>query len=790
MMKSEATHRYKYSACLNTPIRKIDLVDVFVTDNCCAHQYDIALYNGSTPVNLSSAAKVYGYFIRHRIGEEDVTILLEGSLEGNVASVLLDGPCYAESGRFSLIVNIVENGVTSTVFYAGGSVLKGRTDKILDPGGIVPSLGDLLARIAEMEAATNAGKAAAADAQAAAQEARQTAADMQGQMDAHKADTAAALSAQKDTKADAIMDESARAASHSLHAQNGGMNVTLYGQTVETGSGDKSPENPYTIGGVGAADIHVGGKNLFDISKIKKDLITDDKTITTTARGYHYDLYSGTIGSGLVVPLDVLDRLPFVTSGQYVLTYDIETELNTKAVLIRMVNEDGTVSTPEVSGKQDGTGDIITINRPTRITVRRSTNEPATITNLMLTPGTDVIPYEPYNANTYALPLLPDGQPLFDGDTIENDVLVDGVRKCRVTKKWKRFEISGGFTYSSSDGRYARCAVNGLKNVERTRADGSNLICNQLMPWNGSVADTPVNTIQIIPTQSSQLYVNLNNLADLDAINAHFAKNPLVFVGLLTTPEIYVTDPIDIRKPSGIKPVVVAGSGETSVTYPHDTKHYTDQQHDSLAGAVERNAEAFNQLSEDKADKKDIPAPYTLPTASAEVKGGVKVGSGLQMDGDVLGVVQDNEYELIETIVFEVDTANVISRTAEPNRTPYNFRKIFVTADVPMASMAADKWPQIDTHKGKTIQASWQGFQTTNQAKLSYLECEVKEVGLLSIRSNVSPLSPSNNYTAINGHVFDLIADSADTIRRFYLWVTEASPIPAGSTIKIYGVRA
>ena len=30
------------------------------------------------------------------------------------------------------------------------------------------------------------------------------------------------------------------------------------------------------------------------------------------------------------------------------------------------------------------------------------------------------------------------------------------------------------------------------------------------------------------------------------------------------------------------------------------------------------------------------PTPYTLPTASAETKGGVKVGSGLSMDGETL----------------------------------------------------------------------------------------------------------------------------------------------------------
>lgn len=86
--------------------------------------------------------------------------------------------------------------------------------------------------------------------------------------------------------------------------------------------------------------------------------------------------------------------------------------------------------------------------------------------------------------------------------------------------------------------------------------------------------------------------------------------------------------------------------------------------------------DAFGQLKDEKADKKDIPAPYTLPTASADVKGGVKVGEGLQMDGDVLGVKPEAKYELIETIQLEGDM--VINRTQEPDGTPYNFTDLLV----------------------------------------------------------------------------------------------------------------
>lgn len=46
--------------------------------------------------------------------------------------------------------------------------------------------------------------------------------------------------------------------------------------------------------------------------------------------------------------------------------------------------------------------------------------------------------------------------------------------------------------------------------------------------------------------------------------------------------------------------------------------------------------------------------PYTLPTASADTLGGVKIGEGLQMDGEKVRV-REGIYELIETITLEED---------------------------------------------------------------------------------------------------------------------------------------
>lgn len=66
-----------------------------------------------------------------------------------------------------------------------------------------------------------------------------------------------------------------------------------------------------------------------------------------------------------------------------------------------------------------------------------------------------------------------------------------------------------------------------------------------------------------------------------------------------------------------------------------------------------------------------IPGAYTLPTASAEVKGGVKVGNGLQMKGEVLEVVSEGEYELIEKIIIGYELLTAQPEDWDTNWTAY-----------------------------------------------------------------------------------------------------------------------
>ena len=437
-MSHAATHCLAYSVDLNRPIAKQYLNDLFVTDDHEAHQIDVQLFRGNTPVQLPSNAAVIGYFIRY---SDNATVTLSGKVNGNTASVLLNETCYALPGQFAVVVKVTEGTPVSAVFHAEGSMLASKTDKVIDGGNTIPSLDELLAKIADMEAAASDGRAAAQEARDAGTQAVAIAQDAAGEA------LAAAETVQSiyEVKADAIMDESARAASHSLHAQDGPLAVTLYGQTTETGTGDKSPDNPYTISGVDAAMVHVGSKNLFDVSRavvhgsaygltITKngDEITIKGTATTT-NAYasfailHADEQKAELaGKGYAVT-------PFAVSGATVKLYGL-----------RSSNESTISATVALT-------EGVAFESKFRV---------------MVSDGTHTA-YEPYNANVITPVFLPDGAPLMGNgtvdDTIENDVL-SGCDKYVILdgssdEVWNK---SGVFEYTFSGKNIPEKPVNGV----------------------------------------------------------------------------------------------------------------------------------------------------------------------------------------------------------------------------------------------------------------------------------------------------------------------------------------
>lgn len=125
------------------------------------------------------------------------------------------------------------------------------------------------------------------------------------------------------------------------------------------------------------------------------------------------------------------------------------------------------------------------------------------------------------------------------------------------------------------------------------------------------------------------------------------------------------------------------GGGEAPVkdavlyTAQELTEEQQTQARENIGAA---SAEAVGKLSEEKADKKDIPAPYTLPVATADTLGVVKIGEGLVMDGKTLRVIPDWKWELIEATELK-ESVNAFARDVEPNGTPYNYKAVVVRAN-------------------------------------------------------------------------------------------------------------
>lgn len=82
---------------------------------------------------------------------------------------------------------------------------------------------------------------------------------------------------------------------------------------------------------------------------------------------------------------------------------------------------------------------------------------------------------------------------------------------------------------------------------------------------------------------------------------------------------------------------------------------------------------------------------YSLPTASATTKGGIKVGEGLEMDGDVLKVVGGGDAEITEDITTNIEVGGVPSgSTIEEGTTLTQLAKrMFVKEMAPTTTFTA-----------------------------------------------------------------------------------------------------
>lgn len=408
------------------------------------------------------------------------------------------------------------------------------------------------------------------------------------------------VSSLKDQKADVIIDTSARAATHGLHAQPGQISVTMFGKTTEDGDGEKSKDNPYKIVGIDDARIRIESKNLWSMG---------DQAFTTEK----------------YVTLD--SPLP---AGDYTLSALIKSEGTGECQCVYYaegLQHIGTTYLKANSGKRVSAR--ISASVPIHTFILRSSGNytqsvglSATWGDIQIERGSAETEYTPYfdAAKEYSMPLLPDKSSLYgdgkDNDTISNDepsgcdvrLAFDGseaawimesvgVFKIDLSEKGSvayplysdklqysnrfifsgenpnatlRFRISNGVLFVATSGTYTT-----LASFKET------LVSEPLIVYYRSTAYTKAKEMKVCKV--IRRWRKIENYAGESVGSIYVSGTGGLDTGTqvvykLSALETYFADNVTVRIPDEARGAIptVKSDAEMEVTYPIDAKHYVD----------------------------------------------------------------------------------------------------------------------------------------------------------------------------------------------------------------------
>ena len=154
---------------LTKPVRVKNLEGNFFSYDVEANAIYVRVTNGGEPVTITD--NVVGYVVRG----DGYTETVAGTVEDGMAKVVLNSNSYQVTGAISVVVK----AGTTTIGAVHGYVYRSRTDQIIDPGHLIPSLDELLQHVADCINATDAANTAKNAANTAAQAANTAASAIQ-----------------------------------------------------------------------------------------------------------------------------------------------------------------------------------------------------------------------------------------------------------------------------------------------------------------------------------------------------------------------------------------------------------------------------------------------------------------------------------------------------------------------------------------------------------------------------------------------------------------------------------
>lgn len=535
---------------------------VLATGDKNANRFGAIMYRGNDPVNLTGqGVAVMGYFIRPNAE----TVVVTGTVDGNTVYVDLPEACYTASGSFSLAIKVSSTDITQTVRVIDGCIRLTQTDTLVDPGEVVPSLDDLFAHIAEMEAATTAAQEAAADAMAAAADAERVA---------------------NDTATSILVDMSGGVASVADAAARDAVGVVSTITAVQGGSGAPSPDNVRAISGWDAATLTRTGRNLVSHQDYliargnKATIITDDMIDVTDTTPYDYAHIPVHLKAGVTYTLHVqmevygrdesstdpsYSRIGLIKSGDTIGSRKITANgvYNIIDTYTSDTDTDGRVQLYVNYGNDPSVGSV-------QICARL---------RVMLVEGEYTLdtmpPFEPCTQQrlTAALP-----------ETVYGGTLDWTTGLLTVTHKQQ--------TLNGTEGWYNRAGATKALDISDLMPVAAHSIAGNVM------ADTLVTVSPIgmlndmtpysicVQADAARINVRLSgDEADTAAFTAALAANPVNIVYRLASPYTLQLDPQTLDMLKGYN-ALWSDTGDTAVTYVADTKLYIDNKFNVLQSAI------------------------------------------------------------------------------------------------------------------------------------------------------------------------------------------------------------
>lgn len=338
--------------------------------------------------------------------------------------------------------------------------------------------------------------------------------------------------------------------------------AAVLGATTETGEGDKSPDNPYTLAGVQPAKVTACGRNLIPYpytslpSTVTGISFADNGDGTITVNGTAADETAGR--------LHFLSNLLRIPAGTYTLSGCAPNGSGDTWCLqvVRVIN-----------GLEDwgwlcrdfGAGITFTLTEATDIYIRIRLKKGTVINNGIFKPqleiGTAATPYEPYTGQTITLPAL---EPLYGDGTVNDEYdAVSGVE----TRRWKRVVFDG------TESMRREAHGNGQRYVSIDLDAAANKSVMPISTHYTSSAWTQDNNKVYIPNPvvmviTDSRFTTLQAARDILAAQ-YAAGTPVTVVYQLAEPVITQHDPARILPPTPVCRIF-ADAGNTAVGYNRD----------------------------------------------------------------------------------------------------------------------------------------------------------------------------------------------------------------------------